>query len=64
MNEESRRDEYLAKAKDAMERAKRATHPVSRETWLRLAESYRDLASESKESSCAAQSSKANAILP
>jgi len=40
-----RRDEYLAKAKEAQDQADRTPDRYEKESWLRIAESYRALAS-------------------
>jgi len=44
MYQKSKRDEYLAKAKDAEDQAAKAPDERSREGWLRIAYGYRDLA--------------------
>lgn len=44
MDSEDRQQDYLAKAKLAEEHARLATDSVMRNTWLRLAEGYRQLA--------------------
>jgi hypothetical protein len=41
---EKRRDAYLAEARDADKRAEAATDPATKESWRRIAESYRKLA--------------------
>ena len=40
-----RRDEYLRRAADAKAQVAKASDPVAREAWERIAASYRDLAS-------------------
>ena len=42
--EELRRDEFLARAKEAEQRAAKAVEARIRESWLKVAEGYRDLA--------------------
>jgi hypothetical protein len=44
MDRKSKRDEFLAKAKEAEEQAAKAPDERSREGWLRIAYGYRDLA--------------------
>jgi len=44
MNQKSKRDEYLARAKEAEDQAAKAADERSREGWLRIAYGYRDLA--------------------
>ena len=44
MGAKKRRDEYLAKAKEAQEQADQVTDRYEKESWLRIAESYRALA--------------------
>ena len=42
--EELRRQEFLERAKEAEERAAKAVEATVRESWLKLAQGYRDLA--------------------
>lgn len=44
MAKEERAKAYLAKAKTAEEQAEKATDPVVKSTWERIAQGYRDLA--------------------
>jgi hypothetical protein len=44
MGAKERRDEYLAKAKDAQNQANLTKDRYEQESWLRIAESYRELA--------------------
>jgi hypothetical protein len=44
MDQKSKQDEYLAKAKEAEDQAAKAADERSREGWLRIAYGYRDLA--------------------
>jgi hypothetical protein len=44
MDQQSRQDEFLAKAKEAEEQAAKAADEGSRESWLKIAKGYRDLA--------------------
>ena len=44
MNKETRRQEFLDKAKDADERAAKAKGPQLRDSWQKIAQTYRDLA--------------------
>jgi hypothetical protein len=44
MAKEDRTEAYLAKAKEADEQATKATDPLAKETWERIAKGYRDLA--------------------
>ena len=44
MTREQRREDYLAKARDAEEQAAKARDQPTKEQWLKIAESYRDLA--------------------
>jgi len=44
MDQNSKRDEYLAKAKEAEDQAAKSHDERSREGWLRIAYGYRDLA--------------------
>ena len=44
MAKEDRAADYLAKAKEAEEMARRAADPLTKQTWERIAEGYRDLA--------------------
>ena len=43
-DQRDRREAYLAQAQQAEERAARATNPVVREGWVKVAEGYRYLA--------------------
>ena len=42
--EERRREEFLARAREAEARAARTTDPMLRESWLKVAQGYHDLA--------------------
>lgn len=42
--EERRREEFLARAREAEARAAKATDPMLRESWLKVAQGYHDLA--------------------
>jgi hypothetical protein len=42
--EELRRQEFLERAKDAEDRAARTHDPHLRDSWMKVAEGYRDLA--------------------
>lgn len=44
MSKEQRRQEYLAKAKEAEEHAAKAVDTYTRESWERIALGYRELA--------------------
>jgi hypothetical protein len=44
MTSEKRRDEYLAKAKEAEEQAEKARDEANKASWLRIAAGYHDLA--------------------
>ena len=44
MGAKERRDEYLAKAQDAQNQANLTKDRYEQESWLRIAESYRELA--------------------
>jgi len=44
MGKDERAEAYLAKAKAAEEEAEKATDPVAKSTWERIAQGYRDLA--------------------
>jgi hypothetical protein len=44
MHDKRKQDEFLAKAKDAEAQAAKCTDEPSRESWLRIAFGYRDLA--------------------
>jgi len=44
MNQIDRKEEYLAKAKDAELEAARAATPDGRDGWLKVAQGYRSLA--------------------
>ena len=44
MNAKQRRDEFLAKAKEAEELAEQTPDWHEKESWLRIAREYRDLA--------------------
>ncbi len=44
MTSERQRAEYLAKGKEAEERAAKANDSVARDSWLRIAKNYRELA--------------------
>ena len=44
MENEDRRDEYFAKARQALEQAERYKDLPTREAWLRLSATYRELA--------------------
>ena len=44
MGAQERRDDYLAKAKDAEEQAEKATDESNKASWLRIAAGYHDLA--------------------
>lgn len=44
MSKEQRKADYLAKARDAEEQAAKAKDQRTREQWLKIAESYRELA--------------------
>jgi hypothetical protein len=44
MSKQSKRDEFLAKAKEAEDQAAKAPDERSREGWLRIAYGYSDLA--------------------
>lgn len=46
MSKEQRRADYLAKAQDAEEQAAKAKDQVVKERWLKIAESYRQLAKQ------------------
>jgi hypothetical protein len=46
MNKEQRALEYLAKAKEAEERAESASGPASKEAWTRIARNYHELAKQ------------------
>jgi len=49
MGGKERRDEYLAKAKDAQDQANLTKDRYEQESWLRIAESYRALARRQNE---------------
>jgi len=42
--EERRREEFLARAREAEARAAKTTDPMLRESWLKVAQGYHDLA--------------------
>jgi hypothetical protein len=42
--EELRREEFLERARQAEERAEKAVEATIRESWLKVAQGYRDLA--------------------
>ena len=42
--EDMRREEFLERAREAEERAAKTPEPGLRESWLKVAEGYRDLA--------------------
>ena len=44
MSGEQRKKEYLAKAREAEEHAQRTPDRHEKESWLRIAQSYRELA--------------------
>jgi hypothetical protein len=44
MNGKIRKEEFLAKAKDAEEQAERCSDEASKASWLRIAAGYHDLA--------------------
>jgi hypothetical protein len=44
MSKDERVEAYLAKAKHAEEQAQKATDPLVKSTWERIAKDYRDLA--------------------
>jgi hypothetical protein len=44
VDSKQRRDEFLAKAKEAQEWSERTPDRHEKESWLRIAESYRELA--------------------
>jgi hypothetical protein len=44
VHDQSKQDEFLAKAKESEEQAVKASDERSREGWLRIAYGYRDLA--------------------
>jgi hypothetical protein len=44
MNDHKRVEAYLAKAKEAEERAAQCKDPAMRDSWLKIAEGYRALA--------------------
>jgi hypothetical protein len=44
MSKDQRAEAYLAKARHAEEQAEKATDPVVKSTWERIAKGYRDLA--------------------
>jgi uncharacterized alpha-E superfamily protein len=44
MSKEQRRADYLAKAREAEEQAAKVKEQLSRDQWLKIAESYRELA--------------------
>jgi hypothetical protein len=44
MNGKQRKEEFLAKAQEAEQQAEKAKDFMVRESWRRIAESYRDLA--------------------
>ncbi len=44
MNAKQRKEEFLTKAKEAEEQAERAPSQQEKESWLRIAREYRDLA--------------------
>jgi hypothetical protein len=44
MNGRQRKEEFLAKAKEAEQQAERTADRHEKESWLRIAQSYRDLA--------------------
>jgi hypothetical protein len=43
-NDVRRRDEYVAKAKEAEQKAEKATVEADKASWLRIAAGYHDLA--------------------
>jgi hypothetical protein len=49
MSKMGKREEYLAKAKDAEERAQKAKDENDKASWLRIAADYHDLASRQPE---------------
>ena len=44
MNAKQRKEEFLAKAKEAEEVAERTTDSYQKDCWLRIAQEYRELA--------------------
>jgi len=44
----ARRDEYLAKAKEAEQQAEKAKDEANKASWLRIAAGYHDLASRNE----------------
>ena len=44
MSGKERQDEFLAKAEEAQAQAEKSKDSDTRDSWLRIAESYRDLA--------------------
>ena len=44
MNSQQRKEEYLAKAKEADDHAEKAKDSLAKETWRTIAQGYRDLA--------------------
>ena len=51
MGKEDRRDEYFAKARQALEQAEKFKDLPTREAWLRLSATYRELARSPTEQS-------------
>jgi len=50
MPQESRKNQFLAKAKEAEEHAAKAKDPETRDTWLKIAQNYGELAASTSDS--------------